>query len=440
MGRDRHGASWWLACLGLGFVSAAVLAAWAVWPAPSNAGMRPQAPAALPSAALSKIRARGEVAIGVRTDFHPFGMLDARGRPRGLEIDLARALADHLQVRLRLVPVTPDDRLAHLQAGVVDILIAAVSDTPARRLEATAVEPHYYGSGVNVLLRPERNETDWHQLRGHTLCAVEGAPFNAWLAQRHHVSLRAEPSVAEALRLLEQDRCAGLLYTEGAMQHLRRLPDWRHHRMPLDSALVVPWAIHLARSEQGSALEHEVGNALARWHRDGVLIALEKKWGLKPSRLLQQARARWSETRADGTLICTREAGGLWPASCRDAAFVHPQQAQGLLRLAMSLREGWGIRLAPAGQAYDSAQYLRSLAFTGLLAAAMLVGAWILASRGLRWAGPVRRACMTRVAHFTRSVRRRSGVAAATGAARRQARPSAPEPPLSPPMWALLAS
>jgi polar amino acid transport system substrate-binding protein len=410
------------------------LAAWWVWPLPASAGVRPEVPAFATSALLAKIRARGEVAIGVRDDFPPFGMVDAKGRLRGLELDLAQALADHLGVDLRPVPVTPDNRFERLRQGAVDILIASAGDTLARRMGVTAVEPHYYGSGVNVLLRPERTERDWSQLRGSTLCAVEGAAFNAWLMHRHHVSLHLQPSVADALGALAQGRCAGLLYTGAAVQHLRRLADWRHYRLPMDSALVVPWAISLPHAEQGTELEREVGNALARWHREGTLIALEKKWELKPSRFLQEARARWSARRADGTLVCARDARGHWPSDCLDATFVQPQQAEGVLRLAVWLRDRWGVRLAPAGEAYDGARYLRSLGLTGLLAGAVLAGAWMLLSWATRWllaAGSVVTAWGDQVA---------SGVQA-TRAARSKARLSpAREAPRAPPMWALLAA
>jgi polar amino acid transport system substrate-binding protein len=361
-------------------------------------------------------------------------MLDAKGRPRGLEVDLAQALADHLRVSLRLVTVSGEERLAGLQAGTIDLLIAGIGDTPARRQEAASVEPHYYGSGVNVLLRPEPDVSQWSQLRGHTLCAVEGAAFNDWLTQRHHARLHAAPSVAEALQALAHGRCSGLLYTEAAVQHLRRLPDWRHYRMPLDSALVVPWAIRLARSEQGGELEREVGNALARWHREGALIALEKKWGLKPSGFLQQARDRWSVRRVDGSWVCTRDTRGRWPSSCRDAAFVDSQQAQGLLRLAMGLRDRWGIRLAPPGEAYDGGRYLQSLALTGLLAGAALSGAGLLVARGWRWLQAWRRdhPSLHRFArlavHRVMRLLRKGGSPAVTR--------SAPQPS---PMWALLA-
>ncbi len=357
-----------------------------------QAGRQGESAAFAPGEALGKIRLRGEVAVGVRTDFPPFGMLDAKGRPRGLEADLAQMLADHLGVDLRLVPVTMDNRFQRLQEGAIQILIAGVGDTPSRHREGAAVQPPYYGSGVNVLMRPERTETQWRQLRGSTLCAVQDAGFNAWLEQRHRVALYTMPTVAEALHLMRQGHCAGLLYSEAALQHLLRFPDWREYGMPLASALVVPWSIRVAHGEQGWELGREVGDAVARWHREGTLIALERKWGLRPSGFLQRAQLRWSERRMDGSLLCVRDAQGHWPEDCRSGAWAN------------SLQGG------------DRALDLRSLAWAGLLAAASIAGGAIL-----------------------RAARRgREALLARLGLRPREAR--GPQAPLSPPMWALLAA
>lgn len=309
------------------------------------------------SPTLRKIRARGEVAVGVRTDFPPFGWIDAKGRHRGLEADLAQELAEHLRVRLRLVPVTGEDRFTRLGQGAVDVLIASAADTPARRAHAAAVEPPYYGSGVDVLLRPERHETRWLHLRGSTLCAVADAPFNPQMTQRHHVQLHASASLGEALQALQARRCEGLLYTEATVQHLRRLPEWSDYRAPLAPALVMPWAVSIARGEQGTALEREIGDAVAAWHRDGTLIDLERKWGLKPSVFLRKARARWSELGADGARVCVRDARGHWPAACGAQALVEPVTASAAGRAASGIR--------PSGSAGLAVLFAAALAASG---------------------------------------------------------------------------
>jgi polar amino acid transport system substrate-binding protein len=206
------------------------------------------------------------------------------------------------------------------------------------------------------------------------------------LAQRHHLRLHLAPDITQAVQALEQGHCAGLLYTEAAVHHLRRQPHWQDYRTPLAPTLVVPWTISVARSEQGRDLERRVGDVVARWHRDGTLIALEKKWALKPSQFLQTAKMRWSERRLDGRWVCVRDAHGQWPVACRDPAFVESHEAQGLLGLALHLRDEWGIRLAPRGEAFDVSRYRQSLVLTGVLTGSAIMGIALALVRGMRLA------------------------------------------------------
>ncbi|MFX5957167.1 transporter substrate-binding domain-containing protein, partial [Acinetobacter baumannii] len=49
-----------------------------------------------PSERLALIRERGSIIVGVKTDYPPFGMLDASGNPEGFEHDLAADIARRL--------------------------------------------------------------------------------------------------------------------------------------------------------------------------------------------------------------------------------------------------------------------------------------------------------------------------------------------------------
>ena len=68
---------------------------------------------ALPARAgtLDAILASGEIVVGVKEDYEPFGYRDRTGALTGLEIDIAREIARQLDVSLRLEVVSSSDRL-----------------------------------------------------------------------------------------------------------------------------------------------------------------------------------------------------------------------------------------------------------------------------------------------------------------------------------------
>jgi polar amino acid transport system substrate-binding protein len=368
-----------------------------------GAGLSKDGP--LPSKLLATIKQRGEIAIGVKTDFAPFGYLDARGAPMGLEVDLALQLASDLGVRARLVPVTTENRFARLEQGAVDLIIATAGDTKERRLLATAIEPSYYGSGVNVLLPPESSAKSWQDMRGQKLCALQGAYFNRGVAQHYFVDLVLFRSVRDALLALQDRRCSGFVYTEVAIDHYLAQPHYSRYTSLPDSALVAPWAISVPRSERGADFATLVGDIVAGWHRSGLIIDLEKKWNVRPSKFLQEAHELWNRKKPDGAPFCERSNDGQWTLVCRNRAFITAEETEGSQRLGLWLRENLGVNLPIIYDPYDRARYLWGLINTILLSFGAIAFSLVFALAGaatILTAGPTRRRVAVALANIGR--------------------------------------
>ena len=102
---------------------------------------------------LAKIKQRGTIVVGVKNDYKPWGFVDPSGQIVGMEIDLAKDVADRLGVKLETVPVTAANRMEFLQQGRIDLVIATLGDTPQRRQAIGMIEPNYYAGGTNVLAK-----------------------------------------------------------------------------------------------------------------------------------------------------------------------------------------------------------------------------------------------------------------------------------------------
>ena len=115
---------------------------------------------------LAQIKRRGTLIVGVKTDYPPFGTVNAAGLPVGFEHDLAEDLARRIGVALTKVSVTSANRLQKLAEGSVDVVIATQGDTAERRKIATQIEPNYYASGVTLFVPPDSTLRDWSEVRG----------------------------------------------------------------------------------------------------------------------------------------------------------------------------------------------------------------------------------------------------------------------------------
>lgn len=99
-----------------------------------------------------EITKRGSVRIGVLSGVPVYGTVDDKGNPAGYDIDVARALATQLGVKVELVPLTPPSRIPALQANKIDFLVATLAATPER---AKAVMfSHPYSAFQMVIVAP----------------------------------------------------------------------------------------------------------------------------------------------------------------------------------------------------------------------------------------------------------------------------------------------
>jgi putative glutamine transport system substrate-binding protein len=114
-------------------------------------------PTPLPDDATTaaRIRARGHLLVGVRYDLQPFGYITDDGQIAGFDVDLGRELArrwlgDTQAVQFRQVRF--DTAIEHLQAGNVDIVIAALPHTQGWEAGADFSLP-YFVDGQALLVR-----------------------------------------------------------------------------------------------------------------------------------------------------------------------------------------------------------------------------------------------------------------------------------------------
>lgn len=342
----------------------------------------------LPAAAgaadrLDLIRHRGAVIVGVKADYPPFGMIDARGLLAGIEPDLAADLARRLGVQLRLVAVTSGNRLQKLEEGSVDLIIATLGDTPQRRQIATLVEPGYFSSGANLMLRPlPRAVSDWQELQGQKVCATLGALFNSVMAQRYLLDLQIFKDNRDVKLALRDGRCIGWLYDDIAIVNELKSPEWRDYGMPLPSAVATPWAVALARDQAGTVFEREVAEAIADWHRSGLLVETMARWGMPPSPYLAAMRNLWNARDERGDLVCRLQPDGHWPVACRDESRLTVDDFSGIDRLVLLIRERTGLNFSFLRDAYEQELLWRGVRSTVLLILGSILGSILVGVAG----------------------------------------------------------
>ncbi len=115
------------------------------------------------------IKERGVLRVGVKDSLIGVGYLNPEtGEYEGLEIDIARKIAEELGVDIEFLVVTPTTRLQMIDSGDIDISLSNFTITEERKLSYHFSAP-YYTDAVGVMVLKDSGITSLEDLNGKTV-------------------------------------------------------------------------------------------------------------------------------------------------------------------------------------------------------------------------------------------------------------------------------
>ena len=250
------------------------------------------APHAMAQDALAKIKSDGVIKIGINPDYRPFGMRDNTGAIIGIEPDLAQDIGKRLGVKVEIVPVQPSNRIQFLQQGRIDLILSTMTYNAERAKVVKFIEPFYYAGGTGLIGRKGMGLKKWDDLRGKTVCGVQGTYYNRPVTEKFGVKIAAFADVNQAVNALVNNACIAFVEDSTLVAQMVADPKMKDFEQLLPPDDMQPWGLAIALNNQGTPYEKFLKDTVTAWHRDGTLLALEKKWGLAESEWLRNARAQ----------------------------------------------------------------------------------------------------------------------------------------------------
>lgn len=105
-----------------------------------------------PSPVLSGIESRGELILGTSANMAPMNFVRDDGKVVGVDIDIARFMADAMGAELTIKTLPFTDLLPALQRGEVDVVISNMTITQKRNMKVAFVGP-YMTSGKCIVTK-----------------------------------------------------------------------------------------------------------------------------------------------------------------------------------------------------------------------------------------------------------------------------------------------
>ncbi|QOV69694.1 transporter substrate-binding domain-containing protein [Citrobacter sp. BDA59-3] len=133
-----------------------------------------QVAGAAPQSTLQTVLQRGTLRVGDCLSFAPFGFYDKDGKPDGYDVDLAKALAKEMGVKLEMVNTTSANRIPNLQTNKVDVVFCNFTRNLERAKEIGFTHPYVVASEA-MLVRKESGIKSAHDMTGKTIATVKGS-------------------------------------------------------------------------------------------------------------------------------------------------------------------------------------------------------------------------------------------------------------------------
>ena len=243
---------------------------------------------------LKEILDRGVVRVGVQGAFKPWSFPAPDGSLQGIEVDLGKSVADALGVKFEPVIITSANRMQFLQQSKIDLIIGGMYDTADRRKIIGIIEPSYWTSGPTLLAKKGVIK-DWKDIANKPVCGKQGNYYNKQVETELHANLLAFSGNTEGKEALRAGKCIAWVYDDVSIMADLATPDWDGYEMPVPVLYNNPWGAAVPIEEVNKGWGAFMAGMAYRWHTEGKLIELEKKWGVQASDwfVQQQKKLKW---------------------------------------------------------------------------------------------------------------------------------------------------
>jgi len=240
------------------------------------------------AAELKEILQRGYLIVAVKDNIRPLGFRDAAGNLQGLEIDLARRLAEQLlgnPEAIKFQPVANRDRLRVVLEKQVDLTIARVTATASRDRVVSFSVP-YYMDGM-ALITKDATIQNLGNLTGRKIALLDGS---STIAKLRYLLPKAQlvgvNSYEEGLALLESN--AAVAFAADVSILTGWIQEYPQYRLLPTLLSAEPLSVVMPKGIQYNDLRQKVNEAIVRGKSEGWLRQRAIYWGLPWDNLKKQ--------------------------------------------------------------------------------------------------------------------------------------------------------
>jgi polar amino acid transport system substrate-binding protein len=230
--------------------------------------------------ALKTIQQSGTVRVADCLSFAPFGFKDASGNPDGYDIDIAKAMAKDLGVKLQVVDTSSANRIPNLQTNKVDVVICNFTRNGERQKQVEFTDPYVVASEA-LLVKKSSSIQKVQDVVGKTIATVKGST-NADILKKLGINVKTQE--------FDTSQAAILAVRQGQADAMIEDSNFLAYQAKLDPTLrvtkeaLIPPEYNAFGVQQGDQIWlNWLNGFLFRYNASGANKAAYEKWfGVSP--------------------------------------------------------------------------------------------------------------------------------------------------------------
>lgn len=225
---------------------------------------------------LDRINQHSVITVGTEGTYAPFTYHDKDGKLTGYDVEVTRAVANKLGIKVEFKETQWDAMLAGLKGGRFDLVANQVGlTTPERQATFDKSEPYSWSGAMLVVRANDESIKNAEQMKDKRAAQTLSSNYGE-LAQKYGANIVAVDGMAQALLLIQQKRADGTFNDNLALlDYLKKNPN---------SGLKGIWespekigAGFVANKGNEQALE-KISQAIVELRNDGTLKKLGEQF------------------------------------------------------------------------------------------------------------------------------------------------------------------
>jgi ABC-type amino acid transport substrate-binding protein len=229
------------------------------------------------NATWKRIEQAGILRVGLDPTYPPFEVVDDSGL-RGLDVDLAQAIAADLGLKAEFVYFGYDGLYDALATEQVDVLISALVVSPERTRDFAYSDSYFNAGEILIVAQSETEMAGMADLNGRTLAVELGAlghvEANTWANRLPDLTILPLNSAAEAVTAVAENQADAALVD--AISGRLALREHTGLKQLPDPVTVEPFAL-VVRIDDELLLE-KLNQSLNHLHESGQLQQIINNW------------------------------------------------------------------------------------------------------------------------------------------------------------------